>query len=247
MAGGAPRLAVEDRLSRAARRRGRTRPPAASEPAAKADRSAARASFGGDAVVLVAACDPAWCAPRPGYLLRVVEARIVEVAFAVHLEVGDVGVPVGHRAPGRSRCGCSRRPGRRPAGLSVAAGLPSGRNALPSRFSCGVELARPPARQHLLAPSPRRSASISVKALRSGAERDDRADVEVAVGPAVEPTADARRNESSTVEWQSAHWMPTDRRLLPSSIEEARHADDCVGLEQQQACWPDRRGRPCPP
>ena len=34
-------------------------------------------------------------------------------------------------------------------------------------------------------------------------------------------------SESSTVEWQSAHWMPTERRL-PAGVEEARDADDGV-------------------
>ena len=38
--------------------------------------------------------------------------------------------------------------------------------------------------------------------------------------------------ESSTVEWQSAHWMPTDRRL--ARVEEAGHADDGVELQQRQ-------------
>ena len=44
-------------------------------------------------------------------------------------------------------------------------------------------------------------------------------------------------NESSTVEWQSAHWMPIDRSS-PSPVEETGHADDRVQLEQRE-----RRGR----
>ena len=34
-------------------------------------------------------------------------------------------------------------------------------------------------------------------------------------------------NESSTVEWQSAHWMPTERELAVV-VEEAGDADDGV-------------------
>ena len=40
-------------------------------------------------------------------------------------------------------------------------------------------------------------------------EPQNRADVQVAIRPAVEPLADARVNELSTVEWHSAHVMPT--------------------------------------
>ena len=34
-------------------------------------------------------------------------------------------------------------------------------------------------------------------------------------------------NESSTVEWHSAHWMPIDVELA-AGVEEAGHADDGV-------------------
>ena len=40
-------------------------------------------------------------------------------------------------------------------------------------------------------------------------------------------------NESSTVEWQSAHWMPIDRSP-PLRVRMRRHADDGVGFEQRQ-------------
>ena len=40
-------------------------------------------------------------------------------------------------------------------------------------------------------------------------------------------------NESSTVEWQSAHWMPT-LTMLVVAVEEARDADDGVQLQQRQ-------------
>ena len=40
-------------------------------------------------------------------------------------------------------------------------------------------------------------------------------------------------NESSTVEWQSAHWMP-DRAQAAPPVEEAGDADDGVELQQRE-------------
>lgn len=37
-----------------------------------------------------------------GIFLRVIETRIVEIAFAMHFEIADLGVPIGHRPPATS-------------------------------------------------------------------------------------------------------------------------------------------------
>ena len=77
-------------------------------------------------------------------------------------------------------------------GIRVAPGLPSARKALPSRKTSASNLPGP----HM--PSTCRSVSTltpsrSATGCSFGARRDDRADVQVAIGPAVEPAADARR------------------------------------------------------
>ena len=104
-----------------------------------------RRQLGGDPVFLVLLVSlPGSCSDR--VLLGIIEPRIVEHALAVHFEVGDIGVPVGDRSPRtRSRYDCSRRPDRRPGGFRVAAVLPSGRKALPSRFSSASNLPGPQA------------------------------------------------------------------------------------------------------
>ena len=71
-------------------------------------------------------------------------------------------------SPSRCRCAGSTPASPNAGGISVAAVLPSGRNALPSRIELGVELARAPARAAPCAPSPRRRRSRSGERLQVG-------------------------------------------------------------------------------
>ena len=117
-----------------------------------------------------------------------------KVPLPVHLEVGDERVPVRDRAPAGP-------------GVEVDAGEAEGRRDQrrgrlavgPERLAVeeqlGVELAGPPARA---APCVRCASIVGRQTeqidegLQVGRERDDRADVQVAVRPAVEACADAR-------------------------------------------------------
>src|SRR6266849_1297432 len=102
-------------------------------------------------------------------------------------------------------------------GISVAAGFPSGRNALPSRFSSASNLPGPQlARTFLVVAS-----STLSNLLIAGSP-----------GPSdtIAPTLRSRfgqpsrrfpipgAKESSTVEWQTAHESPIERRL-PSALK----------------------------
>ena len=123
-------------------------------------------------------------------LLRVRQAIVVEVADPVHLEVGDEGVPVGDRSPAG-------------VGVQVDAGKPErGRYerrcrlaVRPKRLAIheelGVELARAPARGDLAHGCLVHLQQIGQRLLVRG-EGDDRADVEITIGPAVEATPDSR-------------------------------------------------------
>ena len=133
---------------------------------------------------------PALRAP-PGTSVAVVQPRVEERALAVHLGVGDVGVPVRDRAPAG-------------VGVEVLAGQPErrgeqrrrrscrrGGSALPSWFELRVVPARAPAREHLAAPSASSTPSRSANGFRVGASATIAPTFEVAVRPAVEPAADA--------------------------------------------------------
>ena len=71
-----------------------------------------------------------------------------------------------------------------------------------------------------------------VNALRLGRNRDDCSDVQVAVRPSIQSLANPRENESSTVEWHSAHWMPTALSRVHPLREEAGDPHHGVGLQQ---------------
>ena len=131
--------------------------------------------------------------PKPlgghGELLRVLQTRVEERPLAVHLRVGHVGVPVRDRAPARVGVQVLTRPGRTRRGSAW-------------RRSCrrGERPCRPGSAPRRTCPAPRlehlahrRSSTLQQvrDRLRFGRQRDDRAHVQIAVGPAVEPAADA--------------------------------------------------------
>ena len=104
--------------------------------------------LGSDTVVGEALVVPEPGARRDGELGAIVEARIVEHALAVHLVVGDVGVPIGDRAP--TGLGVQVYAGEPEGGGQKGGGrLAVGPERLAIDIQLGVELARPPAREHL--------------------------------------------------------------------------------------------------
>ena len=78
------------------------------------------------------------------------------------------------------------------AGSSIAAVLPSGRNPLPSSPSSASNCPGPQRRQHRLHGRLVHLQQVGERR-QVGRQRDDRADVEIAVRPAVQPLADAGR------------------------------------------------------
>src|SRR3954447_6045413 len=126
---------------------------------------------------------------RGGKLLRLVQPRIVESPLAVHLCVRDIGVPVRHAAPSG-------------IGVQVDAGETKG-GGQQSRSAFAVRPKGLTVHIELRVVSPRSPAVedapdlFIVLAERGGKGRedrrhgDDRADVKITVGPAVETPTDA--------------------------------------------------------
>ena len=132
------------------------------------------------------------CARGDGKAQRIVEPRVDERALAVHLEVRDKRIPVRDAAPpGIGVQVDARQPERRRKQRRRA--LPVRPERLAVEEQLRVELARPPAVQHGA-----HGRLIGLQQIGDDAqirrERDDRADVQIAIGPAVEPAADARRD-----------------------------------------------------
>src|SRR5262245_24747703 len=122
---------------------------------------------------------------------RIIQARIIEGPFAVHLQVGHKGIPMCHRPPAGPRVevdACETESGRNQCrgGLSIR----------PESFAVeeklGVEFPRPPTGERRPDGRYIDPQEISHR-LEIGGERHDRSDIEVTVGPAVQPAADARR------------------------------------------------------
>ena len=117
-------------------------------------------------------------------------------------------------------------------GLRVAAGLPSGRKALPSRFSWASNLPGPQLVRTFFTVASSTS-SISANAL-VGRRGDDGADVQIAIGPAVE-TAPNAGHERIVDGGMAQRALDADGfEQLAVFIEESGHAQHGVGLEQQQ-------------
>ena len=129
-------------------------------------------------------------AGRHRELDRIVQTRVPEPPLAVHLQVGHEGVPVGDRAPAGPGVEVEARQAERGRDQRGAR-LPVGPERLAVEDQLGVELPRAPALQHVT--------DLGILEVQQAGERaqvrrqrDDRADVEVAVGPAVPPATDPR-------------------------------------------------------
>src|SRR5690242_1049966 len=94
----------------------------------------------------------------------------------------------------------------------------------------GVELAGPPALQHLLH---RRNVDAEQRRERREVRRrgDDLADVEVAVGPAVEATTDAKRH-GVVHRRMTQRALDADRLQRTVGVEESGQAEDRIRLQQ---------------
>src|SRR6185369_16867384 len=130
------------------------------------------------------------CTRRDRKLGCIIETRIVEGSLSVHLEVRNERVPVRNRTPARPRmkidAGESER-GRDQGRRRLAIRTKS--FAVEKQFS--VKLSRSPTLQDC---SHRRfiDAQQSRNRLKIRTQRHDRADVQIAGGPAVETPSDAR-------------------------------------------------------
>ena len=107
-------------------------------------------------------------------------------------------------------------------GISVAAALPSGREALPSSRSSASNLPGPQ-----LVSTVAHGRLVDAEQLRerrdARRERDDLADVQVAVRPAVEPRADAGSERVvDRASGRARTWMPTDSSCAAAVREEPR-------------------------
>src|SRR6478672_6699045 len=124
-----------------------------------------------------------------GKFRSVVQSRIKEVAFAMHLQIGDERVPIRYRTP----------PG---IGVKVYSGKTKGRRnercggfaVRTESFSVhkqlSIKLARPPASKNGLDGCNIHAQDIGNR-LQIGSKAHDCANVQVAVGPAVQPMSNA--------------------------------------------------------
>ncbi len=162
-------------------------------------------------------------------LHRVVEPRVEERAAAVHLEIGDEGVPVRDTAPARpgvqiDACQAERGRDERRGGAAV------GLKGLAVERQLGVELPRAPAVEDRAHGGLVDAQEIDER-LHAGSQRDDRADVQVAVRPAVEASTDARR-QLVVDRGMAQRALDADRAEL-ALVEETGDADD--GVEAQES------------
>jgi hypothetical protein len=176
-------------------------------------------------------------APAPScdwVLGGVVEAWVVEVADPHHLGVRDVGVPIAHGPPAGT------------PGVEVVTGQAEGRRNpdgpkvrrrahLPVVIDDRVEVSGPPALQNAL-----ERCLVDLEQVGEGRQvgraRDDLADVEILVWPAVEAVADAGRQR--VVDRGVAEGTRQPERAKRAVVEEALGSED--GVEpQQRRC--DRR------
>jgi hypothetical protein len=172
---------------------------------------------------------------RHRVLILVREARIEEVPQAVHLGLRYVGIPVGHgpeAGPGAEvHAGeAERRRNERARLLSVRA------EGLAILVEDRVVAARSPAREHLLHGGLVDPEEVGER-LEIGGERDDGADVQVAVGPAVQALADAGGERVVDVR-VAERALDAERLDPPGRVELAGHSHHGVQLEERKG----RRG-----
>ena len=117
-----------------------------------------------------------------------------------------------------------RRRNQRGGGLAV------GTERLAVECELGVELARPPACEHLANGRLVDPQQVDV-GLQGRGQRHDGADVQIAVGPPVEPAADAGR-EGVVHMRMAERALDTHGRDPPLRIEEPGHAHHRIGLEE---------------
>src|SRR5579864_1819262 len=172
---------------------------------------------------------------RRRVLGRIVEPLVVEVSVAVHLEVGDVGVPVGDVAEAARPCVEIL------AEMAVGGRDPDrGRLAVrPETDGVNVDLgvveAGAPAKEHLLERVDRhwvaRPEDLLGRRSQVGRERDDQTGVQVLVRPAVQSLADSRGER--VVDGRMANGAgDADRSERTALVEEALDAEDSVQLQK---------------
>ncbi len=161
-----------------------------------------------------------------GEFVRVVEARVVEVSLPVHLENRDEGIPIGNASPARVgvqvHAGQAERGGNERRG-----GLAVGPERLAVQEQLGVELPRAPAGEHLVAHRLLVHPEERGDGRQVGREPDDRADVQVAVRPAIQPVTDARR-ERVVHRRMAEGALDAEGAQSSLAVGEPRHADDRV-------------------
>src|SRR5438445_12509596 len=166
---------------------------------------------------------------RDRELLPVVETRIEEGTLPIHLRVGDVRVPVGDRSPARIRVQVDPREakGRRKKG---GGRLPVRTERLSIHVQLGVVLTGSPAGEHLAYGGLVHAEQVRDR-LQVRRQRNDRADVEIAVGPAIAPLTDAF-GEAVIDGGVAERAGDADRGDL-AALGECVQPDDRVRLEQR--------------
>ncbi len=164
-----------------------------------------------------------------GILILVVEPGIEERRRAVHLGPCDVGIPVGDRSEsgpsGEVYAGQAER------GRDEGAGpLAVGTKGLAILVELGVVAAWAPAGENLLHGHDIDAEEIG-EWLEVRCQRHDRADVEIAVGPVVEPLTNARR-ERVVDGRMTKRALDAHRPDAAVGVGEGGDADDGVELEQ---------------
>ena len=180
---------------------------------------------------------------RGGYrkLGGVVQARIEEPALAVHFKVGDKGIPMRDRAPAgpRVKVHASKPEGWR--NQRRARHIPAGHHTVRAllRIKClavqdqfRVEFTRSPTAEHgthrVLADTEQTGNRAEVRS-----KRHDSANIEIAVGPAIQPVPDASRER--VIDRRMAQGtLDADRDQMPGAIEEASHPHHRIEFQQRQ-------------
>src|SRR6266508_4572094 len=161
----------------------------------------------------------------------IIQSRIIEGPFAVHLQVGHKSIPMCHRPPAGPRVevdACETESGRNQCcgGLSIRA------ESFAVEEKLGIEFPRPPTGEHR--PDGRHIDSQEIShRLEVGSERHNRSDIEITVGPAVQPAADAHGQR--VVHSRVAEGTTDTHRLeSPVRIEDTFNAYDGVQFEQRK-------------